>query len=96
MSLLAAFTLCESLMVATVCAHYEAHGVGQLAGIAWGITLFIFTARCTHLHFAITAVALPLSHRQPPTSNHRLQLQSVTTVVTAVASIATIVTTALS
>ena len=64
MSLLAAFTLCESLMVATVCAHYEAHGVGQLVGIAWGITLFIFTAltlmvMCSRMDFSFMGLFLP-------------------------------------
>ena len=43
MVLLGLFTLIESFTVSVVCAHYEAHGVGELVGIAWGITLLIFT-----------------------------------------------------
>jgi FtsH-binding integral membrane protein len=42
MWLLGAFTFLESLTVASVCAHYEQHGVGQLVAVAWGITLSIF------------------------------------------------------
>lgn len=63
MYLLAAFTLLESCMVAGVCAHYEAHGVGELVGIAWGITLFIFVSltlmvMCTNIDFSFMGMFL--------------------------------------
>eukprot|EP00286_Rhodomonas_abbreviata_P022198 CAMPEP_0181292840 /NCGR_PEP_ID=MMETSP1101-20121128/2734_1 /TAXON_ID=46948 /ORGANISM="Rhodomonas abbreviata, Strain Caron Lab Isolate" /LENGTH=262 /DNA_ID=CAMNT_0023397363 /DNA_START=20 /DNA_END=808 /DNA_ORIENTATION=- len=50
--LLAAFTLVESCLVASVCAHYEAHGVGQLVAVAWGVTLVIFA--CLTLFVVVT------------------------------------------
>jgi len=50
MQLLMAFTFAESFAVAAVCAHYEAHGVGQLVGMAWGITLIIFAGLTVFVH----------------------------------------------
>lgn len=54
MWLLAGFTFLESVTVAGVCAHYEAHGVGELVAIAWGITLAIFVFLTAYVYFSKT------------------------------------------
>eukprot|EP00285_Hemiselmis_virescens_P019026 CAMPEP_0173386984 /NCGR_PEP_ID=MMETSP1356-20130122/9534_1 /TAXON_ID=77927 ORGANISM="Hemiselmis virescens, Strain PCC157" /NCGR_SAMPLE_ID=MMETSP1356 /ASSEMBLY_ACC=CAM_ASM_000847 /LENGTH=255 /DNA_ID=CAMNT_0014343423 /DNA_START=43 /DNA_END=810 /DNA_ORIENTATION=- len=52
MYLLAAFTFVESVTVGAVCAHYERHGVGELVGVAWGITLAIFCFLTLYVHIS--------------------------------------------
>ena len=48
----------------SVCAHYEAHGVGYLVGVAWSVTLAIFICltllvACTNIDFSFLVRSCP-------------------------------------
>mmetsp|Transcript_48873 Transcript_48873/g.122132 ORF Transcript_48873/g.122132 Transcript_48873/m.122132 type:complete len:269 (+) Transcript_48873:31-837(+) len=42
--LLVVFTLCQSVLIGTICAIYQDRNMGQAVAVAWVLTLFVFVA----------------------------------------------------